>query len=70
MRRGVRGGNGGGAPGGGAHPSEAEVLAALEADLAAFKRPKRVIFVDELPRNTMGKVQKAALRAQFAALYG
>ncbi len=58
------------ATGGGAHPSEAEVLAALEADLAAFKRPKRVIFVDELPRNTMGKVQKAALRAQFAALYG
>ena len=57
------------ATGGGAHPTEAEVLAALEAELAAFKRPKRVIFVDELPRNTMGKVQKAALRAQFASLY-
>ncbi len=46
------------------------MLAALEIDLAAFKRPKRVIFVDELPRNAMGKVQKAALRAQYAALYG
>ena len=56
---------------GGAHaPAESEVLKALEAELAAFKRPKRVIFVDELPRNTMGKVQKAALRAQFAGLYG
>ena len=56
--------------GGPAAPAEAEVLKALEAELAAFKRPKRVIFVDELPRNTMGKVQKAALRAQFAGLYG
>jgi malonyl-CoA/methylmalonyl-CoA synthetase len=58
------------ATGGGVHPGEAEVLAALEAELAAFKRPKRVVFVDELPRNTMGKVQKAALRAEFASLYG
>ncbi len=58
------------ATGGGAAPAEVEVLKALEADLAAFKRPKRVIFVDELPRNTMGKVQKAALRAQYAGLYG
>jgi malonyl-CoA/methylmalonyl-CoA synthetase len=57
------------ATGGGAAPSEAEVLQALELELAGFKRPKRVIFVDELPRNTMGKVQKAALRAQFAGLY-
>ena len=58
------------ATGGGAAPGESEVLRALEGELAAFKRPKRVIFVDELPRNTMGKVQKAALRAQYAALYG
>jgi malonyl-CoA/methylmalonyl-CoA synthetase len=58
------------ATGGGPAPAEAEVLAAIEAELAAFKRPKRVIFVDELPRNTMGKVQKAALRAEFASLYG
>ena len=58
------------ATGGGPAPAESEVLDALEGELAAFKRPKRVIFVDELPRNTMGKVQKAALRAQYAALYG
>jgi malonyl-CoA/methylmalonyl-CoA synthetase len=57
------------ATGGGPAPEEAEVQQALEAGLAAFKRPKRVIFVDELPRNTMGKVQKAALRGQYAALY-
>jgi malonyl-CoA/methylmalonyl-CoA synthetase len=57
------------ATGGMAGPSEPEVLAALETSLAAFKRPKRVLFVDELPRNTMGKVQKAALRSQYAGLY-
>ncbi|HEX4098149.1 MAG TPA: AMP-binding protein, partial [Caulobacteraceae bacterium] len=56
--------------GAGVAPGESEVLKALEQELAAFKRPKRVIFVEELPRNTMGKVQKAALRAQYASLYG
>ncbi len=44
---------------------EAAVLAACEA-LARFKRPRRVVVVDELPRNAMGKVQKAALREQLA----
>ena len=34
------------------------------AELAGFKVPKRVLVVDELPRNTMGKVEKARLRAQ------
>ncbi len=57
------------ATGGKPAPSEAQVLAALQDQLAGFKRPKRVLFVDELPRNTMGKVQKAALRDRFANLY-
>ena len=57
------------ATGGGAAPTEQGILKALEDRLAAFKRPKRVIFVDELPRNTMGKVQKAQLRAEYAGLY-
>lgn len=48
---------------------EAEILAALEGRLARFKCPKRVLFVDELPRNTMGKVQKNLLRERFANLY-
>lgn len=42
---------------------------ALEQRLAKFKVPKRIIFVDELPRNTMGKVQKAALRETYRHLY-
>ena len=37
--------------------------------LAKFKLPKRVIFVSDLPRNTMGKVQKSVLREQNKGLY-
>ena len=48
---------------------EKSILAALDGRLAKFKLPKRVVFVDELPRNTMGKVQKNVLRQQFADLY-
>jgi len=39
-----------------------DVGRALASDLAAFKRPKAIVIVDELPRNAMGKVQKAELR--------
>ena len=35
--------------------------------LARFKRPEQVIFVGELPRNSLGKVLKNQLRAQFGA---
>ncbi len=41
------------------------VSAALQDDLARFKQPKRVFLVDELPRNTMGKVQKNLLRDRY-----
>jgi len=41
------------------------VVAALKARLANFKIPKRCFVVDELPRNTMGKVQKNLLRDQY-----
>jgi malonyl-CoA/methylmalonyl-CoA synthetase len=46
--------------------SEADVIANLKNQLANFKMPKRVHFVDELPRNTMGKVQKNVLRTRFS----
>jgi malonyl-CoA/methylmalonyl-CoA synthetase len=55
---------------GGSALTEAQVLAALAERLASFKRPKRVLFVADLPRNTMGKVQKAALREAYKDLYG
>jgi malonyl-CoA/methylmalonyl-CoA synthetase len=48
---------------------EAQVLAALRQRLAGYKLPKRVLFVAELPRNIMGKVQKAQLQQTYAALY-
>ncbi len=44
---------------------EAAMIAALKADIASFKVPKRVHFVDDLPRNAMGKVQKNVLRAEY-----
>ena len=53
----------------GAAPTEADVLAALEGRLAKFKAPKRVFFVDALPRNAMGKVQKALLRDAYKDTY-
>jgi malonyl-CoA/methylmalonyl-CoA synthetase len=53
----------------GAKVTEKAVLAALEGQLARFKRPRRVFVVDALPRNAMGKVQKAALRAEYAGLF-
>ena len=50
------------------HPvSEATVIGALKGEIANFKVPKRVHFVAELPRNAMGKVEKAKLRGMFGA---
>lgn len=56
-------------------PQKGEVLdleaiaAAATKSLARFKHPRRLIVLDELPRNTMGKVQKNVLRAQYAGLF-
>jgi len=47
-----------------------QIIAALKAQLANFKIPKRCFVVSELPRNTMGKVQKALLREQHKDLFG
>ena len=47
-------------------PGDAEAIkAALAGRLANYKLPKAVFFVDELPRNTMGKVQKNVLRDDY-----
>ena len=50
----------------GAQPDAEALLAALGEKLAKFKLPRAIHFLPELPRNTMGKVQKAALRAMYA----
>lgn len=45
------------------------IVAELKARLANFKIPKRCFIVPELPRNTMGKVQKALLRGEHKGLF-
>jgi len=54
---------------GAAPVGEAEIMAALAGRLAKFKQPKHVEFIDELPRNTMGKVQKNVLRDTHSKLF-
>lgn len=46
--------------------TEAELLAYTREKLARFKAPKRVVFVDALPRNASGKILKRELRDRFA----
>ncbi len=53
----------------GTNPSEGQIIGNLEGKLARFKLPKRVFFVDELPRNSMGKVQKNVLRQHHKNLF-
>jgi malonyl-CoA/methylmalonyl-CoA synthetase len=50
--------------------SEVDLINSLQTRLARYKIPKRVLVIDELPRNTMGKVQKNVLRTVYASLYG
>ncbi len=50
-------------------PDEDAIMAAAAGALARFKHPRKLIVLDELPRNTMGKVQKNILRARFGDLF-
>lgn len=46
--------------------SESAIIEAAKQRLGGFKVPKHIFFLEELPRNTMGKVQKNQLREQFS----
>ena len=48
---------------------EDAITASIAPQLARFKHPKRVVLVDALARNTMGKVQKGVLREQYSGLF-
>ncbi len=48
--------------------SEAEVIAHCQSQLASFKVPKKVLFVETLPRNPSGKLLKRELRSQYQKL--
>jgi malonyl-CoA/methylmalonyl-CoA synthetase len=49
--------------------SEAAVLNHVREQLAGYKVPKRVLFLDSLPRNDLGKIEKKILRLRFTNLY-
>ena len=53
----------------GQHLDSAVLEAALAHQLARFKQPRAYRAVDQLPRNVMGKVQKAQLRHEFSVLF-
>jgi len=48
--------------------SEKQVFETLSSQIARFKQPKKIVFVEKLPRNSMGKVQKNVLRDQYKDL--
>ena len=49
----------------GASTSEADLVAHCRDRLAAYKTPRQVIFLDELPKTPTGKIQRAVMRAQL-----
>ena len=53
----------------GASLDEATLIAGIAERLARFKHPRRIFVVDELPRNTMGKVQKNILRERYRGVF-
>ena len=53
----------------GADLKQEDIVTALADQLAKFKQPKKVVILPELPRNTMGKVQKKALRETFVDMF-
>lgn len=55
---------------GAAAPTAGDIIRRLKEEIAAYKVPKQVFFVDDLPRNAMGKVQKNQLRERHKDAYG
>ena len=49
--------------------SETTIMKVIQTKLAKFKQPKKIIFVSELPRNAMGKVQKQTLRNNYNKIF-
>jgi len=52
-------------PAPGAEPGEEELIEHCRRNLAGYKKPTRVVLVEELPRNASGKVRKPELRSRF-----
>ncbi|WP_374761868.1 AMP-binding enzyme [Nesterenkonia aerolata] len=56
-------------PAEGREPTEEEIFRAVSQDLARFKQPRALRFAQALPRNVMGKVQKADLRREHGEIF-
>ncbi len=56
-------------PENGATPDTEAMLKAVSESLARFKHPRKLVVLEELPRNTMGKVQKNVLRDQYQGMF-
>ena len=50
-------------------PEPQEIIDSLKSDLASYKKPSAVVYVDELPRNASGKILKRNLRDEFGDLF-
>jgi fatty-acyl-CoA synthase len=53
----------------GCRPTEEDILKQVSGRLASFKTPKRIVFVDALPKNPSGKLLKRQLREMHADLF-
>jgi fatty-acyl-CoA synthase len=51
-------------------PDEAELIDFVKGRIASYKKPSRIVFVEELPRNAAGKVLRRTLREEFTDLGG
>jgi fatty-acyl-CoA synthase len=51
------------------HPEAEELLEFIKADLASYKKPSAVVYVEEFPRNASGKILKGALRDSYVHLF-
>ena len=49
----------------GKHATDQDIIAYCKRQLAGFKCPKSLVFVDELPKTAMGKMDKPTLRKQY-----
>ena len=50
-------------------PNFVKIKRLIENSLARYKHPKKIISISDLPRNTMGKVQKNILREEYKSLF-
>ncbi len=53
----------------GEQPALDAIMSRVQEQLARFKHPQKLLLLDELPRNTMGKVQKSILRETYKAMF-